>query len=142
MLDRAANFSAAHYGFVNGDGPDSDDIEIVLSAQFFQQSEIAGATFTKRPFVSDTNFTQRTRMLNELVNEFLRWSCGKLFVESQNEQMGHAEGADERDLMLRRGQQMWRFLWSQDLCRMWIKRDHHRCASASAACSADVRMTA
>ena len=42
--------------------------------------------------------------------------------------MSHAEIADERDLVLGRGQQMRRVIWTQDFDRVRIERDDNRSA--------------
>ena len=47
----------------------------------------------------------------------------------QDEKMRHAEIADERDLVLRRGEQMRRFLRPQDFRRMRIEGHDHRRAA-------------
>ena len=55
-LDRPPNRSAAHDRAFGGDRLDANNIEIELSAEFFQERQIAGAIFAERPFLADTDF--------------------------------------------------------------------------------------
>ena len=65
-------------------------------------------------------------MSDELKNEVLRRSVGELSVEGDDEQVRDSKIADQRDFMLCRGKQTWRFLGSEHLRRMWIESDHDR----------------
>ncbi len=62
-------------------------------------------------------------MRHQLPDEFLRRRRGELAVEVEDEQMRHPEIANERDLVLRGGEQMRRFLRPQHLRRMRIEGD-------------------
>src|SRR5260370_36614720 len=60
-------------------------------------------------------------MSNELANEILRWSCSKLLVEMNHEQVSHADIADQGDFVLRCREQMRRRLRSQYFLRVRIE---------------------
>ena len=71
-------------------------------------------------------------MLDELLNEVLRWSSGEVFVERDDEKMLDAQIADQRDLVLSSSKQMRCVVWPQHLERMWIERyDNGRSARRS-----------
>ena len=65
-------------------------------------------------------------MVDKLVDKIFRRRRGKFQIETQDEQMRHTEIADERDLMLRRRQQMRRILGTQHFRRMRIERHDDR----------------
>lgn len=67
-------------------------------------------------------------MIGQRAHEVFRLGGSKLFIEINDQQMGHAEIADEDDLVLGRGQQMRGALRPQDLFRVWIERDYDRCS--------------
>ena len=67
-------------------------------------------------------------MCCQLAHEIFRLSCGELFVEVDDEQVAHTEISNERDLVLRRAEQMRRLFRSQHFLRMRIERHHHWCA--------------
>ena len=82
-------------------------------------------------------------MLDQLPDEFLRRRRSEFAIEMQDEQMRDAEIANERDLVLRRRQQMRRFFRPQHLCGMRIEGDDdRRAARLLARARADVEMTA
>src|ERR1700720_3560572 len=60
-------------------------------------------------------------MSNELANEILRWSCSKLLVEMNHEQVSHADIADQGDFVLRCREQVRRRLRSQYFFRVRIE---------------------
>ena len=62
-------------------------------------------------------------MRDELPDEFLRRRGGKLTIEANDQQMGHAKVANQRDLVLRCREQMRRLLRPQHLCGMRIEGD-------------------
>ena len=47
------------------------------AAQLFEQRQVARTPFAERPFVSDTDFSKRLRVLDQLANEILRRCRGK-----------------------------------------------------------------
>src|SRR6266404_6203079 len=67
-------------------------------------------------------------MRDQCADEIFGLGRRKLFIEMDNQQVADAEVANERDLVLCRGQQMRGALWSQNLFGMRIKSDHDRCA--------------
>ena len=82
-------------------------------------------------------------MLDQLPDEYLPAAyAANVAIEMNDEQMRDAEFANERDLVLRRGQQMRRILRTQHFRRMRIERDDHRRSARFLACAAEVEMTA
>ena len=63
-------------------------------------------------------------MSDQLLHEIFRLGRGELFVEINDEQVLHAESADEGDFMLGCAQQVRCRFWSQNFFRMRIERDH------------------
>ena len=64
-----------------------------------QKREIAGAISPERPFVANTNLTQRSRAPGQLRDEILRLGLREIFVERNDQEMTNSMRADERDLM-------------------------------------------
>ncbi len=114
----------------------------MLKPELLEQREISRAAFSERPFVTDADFLKRSRVRNELLDKFLRRSCGERPIEMKHEKMRYAEIADERDLVLRRCDQMRRIAGPQHLRGMRIERDDDRRPAASFACLAEVEITA
>src|SRR6266705_6270097 len=73
---RTANNRAIHFHRWN-----ANDIEMKLRTKFFEKIEIAAPIFSKRPFVSDANFAQRSCMCHELFDKILRWGGGEFLIE-------------------------------------------------------------
>ena len=65
-------------------------------------------------------------MRGEFLDEIFRLGGGKLFVKGDNQKVGHAEVANQRDFMLRRGKQMRRVLRPQHFHRMRIEGHNDR----------------
>src|SRR2546421_11408658 len=122
LCDRAPDRRAAYDFAVHRHRLDAHHVEIAGRAELFQQSEITGTSLPERPLVPDANLPKRMRMVDKLVDKIFRRRRGELQIEPQDEQMRHAEITDERDLMLRRGQQMRRVLRTQHFRRMRIER--------------------
>src|SRR6516164_7659060 len=76
--------------------------------------------------MSDANFTQRFRMLHQLLHEILGFGGSKMFIERNDQQMPHTKRANQTDLVWRGGEQVRRFLGPQYFFRMRIKCHHHR----------------
>src|SRR6516164_9777818 len=76
--------------------------------------------------MSDADFTQRFRMLDQLLHEVLRFGGSKMFIERNDQQMPHTKRANQSDFMLRSGEQVRRLLGAEYFFRVWIKCDHHR----------------
>ena len=68
-------------------------------------------------------------MRHQLPDKVFRRSRRELPIEMQDEKMRDPEIADERDLVLRRGQQMGRIFRTQHLRGMRVERNDHRCAT-------------
>lgn len=62
----------------------------------------------------------------ELLDEIFGLGGGKLFIKGDDQKVGHAEVANQRDFMLRRGKQMRRVLRPQHFHRMWIEGHNDR----------------
>jgi hypothetical protein len=69
-------------------------VEIKLRTEFFKQLEIATAISSKRPFVPDANFTQRFRILDQLLHEILGFGGGKMFIERNDQKMAHNQARE------------------------------------------------
>ena len=78
---------------------DSDNVKMVPRPERAQKREIAGAIFPERPFVTNTNLTQRSRAPGQLRDEILRLGLREIFVERNDQEMTNSMRADERDLM-------------------------------------------
>src|SRR2546428_709047 len=65
-------------------------------------------------------------MSDEFLNEIFRLGRGKLFVESDDEQVPDAESADQSDLVLGGAEQVRRCLRAQDFFRMRTECNYHR----------------
>ncbi len=65
--------------------------------------------------------------LDQLPNEISRRGRSQLAVKLQHQQMRHAEGPDERDLVLRRGEKTRAFLRTEKLCRVRVESNDDRC---------------
>src|SRR6187399_1929598 len=68
-------------------------------------------------------------MSDELKNEFLRRCVGKCAIKMDYKEVRDSQIANQRDLMLGRGKQTWRFPGSEHLRRMWVESDHDRRSS-------------
>ena len=110
-------------------GLDSDDIEVVRLAESLEQRKVSGASLAERPFVPDANFLKRPRVRRQLAHEIFRCLGCECAIEMQDEKMRDPEIADERDLVLRRGQQVRRVIRPQHFGRMRIERNHDRRSS-------------
>ena len=78
-----------------------------LRAELLQQRKIARAAFAEGPFVPDADFAQRSRIASPVGRTNSSGARGgECAIEVEDEQMRDAEIADERDLVLRRGEQM------------------------------------
>src|SRR2546423_648346 len=64
--------------------------------------------------------------LGQLRDEILGCCLRKMFVEWNDQEMPDAQRANERDLVLRCSDQMWRIFRSQNLGRMRIEGHYHR----------------
>src|SRR5262249_55513350 len=122
----ATNRCAAYDFATNSHWLNSHDVEIRLRTEFFKQFEIATPISSKRPFVSHANLTKRFRMLDQLLHKILGLGGGKLFIESNDQQMPHAKRANQSDFVRRSGKQVRRFIGAQYFLWVWIKCDHHR----------------
>ena len=78
--------------------------------------------------MSDANLAERPGVPDELLHEFLGRRLRKLLGERDDEEVSHAELANERDLVLSCGQQMRRVFGPRDLHRVRIEGGHDRCA--------------
>src|SRR4029453_2803486 len=76
--------------------------------------------------MSDANFTQWFRMLDQLLHEILGFGGGKMFIERNDQQMSHTKRANQSNLVRRGGKQMRRFVRPQYFFRVRIKGDYHR----------------
>ena len=65
-------------------------------------------------------------MLDQLPNECFRRRGGEIAVKMNDQQMLHAEIANERNFVLRRREQVRRILRSQNLRRVRIKGNNNR----------------
>ena len=68
-------------------------------------------------------------MRDQLADKFFRSSCREGSIEMQDEKMRDPKIADERDLVLRRGQQMRCILRTQHFRGMWVECDDDRRAA-------------
>ena len=93
-LDRASDRCAAHNFAVNAHRWNPNNIEVKLFAKLRKQSEISTAISSEGPFVSDANFTQRFRMLDQLLHENLRLRGGKILIEGNDQQMPYTKRAN------------------------------------------------
>jgi len=98
-LNAGANGSAANYRSIHFHRRDSDNIKMVSHPELAQKREIAGAIFSERPFVTNTNLTQRFRAFGQLRDEILGLGLREIFVERDDQEMTNSMRADKRDLM-------------------------------------------
>src|SRR5205085_6261168 len=117
------------------DRQNPDHVEIHIRAKLFQKIEIAASLFSERPFMAHADFAEWFGMSDQLLHKIFRLGRGELFVEINDEQVLHAESADQGDLMLGCAQQVGRGFRSQNLFRMWVERDHNRRSTRSAGMS-------
>src|SRR5215471_12252605 len=64
-----------------------DNLEVKFCTQLSKKGEVASPVFSKRPFVADADFTQRSRILHQLLYEIFRLRRSKRFVEFDDEQV-------------------------------------------------------
>src|SRR5262245_9740621 len=75
--------------------------------------------------MSDANFTQRFRMLGQILHEIFGFGGGKMFIERNDQKMSHTKRANQGDLVRCRREQVWRFFGPQYFFRVRIKSDYH-----------------
>ena len=77
----------------------TDFREAEIRAEAFEQREIAGAAFAKRPLEADADFAQRARGGGERADEILGRGRGECVVEGMTSMLRDAEIADEPNLV-------------------------------------------
>src|SRR4029077_3673705 len=120
-FNSGANGGAAYNRSVHFHRRDSDNIEVMPTTEFAQERKVAAPVFSERPFVADTNFTQRLGALGQLGNEIFRLGLREIFVERNYQQMGNPKSADQSDFVWCRSDEMRRILGPQNLGRMRIE---------------------
>jgi hypothetical protein len=98
-LNAGANGRTANYRSVHLHRRDSDNVKMLPHPELAQKREIAGAIFPERPFVTNTNLTQRFGALGQIRDKILRLGLREIFVERNDQEMTNSMRADECDLM-------------------------------------------
>src|SRR5215216_4370174 len=76
--------------------------------------------------MSNANFTQRFRMVEQFLREILRLGSRKIFIEGNDQQMSDAKRANQGDLVRSGRKQVRRFFRAEYFFRVRIKCHYHR----------------
>ena len=123
IFHRAANERAADDFAIHFHRRHTDFGEAKLCAELFEEREVAGAAFAKRPLEADADFAQRPRSRDQGADEVGGFSRGEGLVEWDEENVRDAEAADELEFVRRGGEKSRRLFRSQHADGMRVEGD-------------------